>query len=72
MTSFEVGTEQRFVLLGCDGLWKAFSGVQVLDASSSSRLLSLTLPPTSGVQAVEWLSERLPMMDARRAELAAM
>ena len=50
VTSFALGPEQRFVLLGCDGLWKAFSGAQ----------------------AVEWLSTRLPAMDARREELGAL
>jgi len=30
VTSFSVGPEQRFVLLGCDGLWKAFSGQQAV------------------------------------------
>lgn len=49
IASFAIGSEQLFLLLGCDGLWKVFSG----DA------------------AVEWLHERLPKMDTRRAELAA-
>ncbi|KAL1515632.1 hypothetical protein AB1Y20_002250 [Prymnesium parvum] len=47
VTSFAVGAEQRFVLLACDGLWKAFSGKE----------------------AVEFVHERLPRMDARRREL---
>lgn len=50
VTSFEIGPQQAFVLLGCDGLWSAFSGAQ----------------------AVEWLGERLPALDRRRAELGAL
>ena len=50
VASFEIVADvNTFLLLGCDGLWKAFSGTQ----------------------AVEWLSARLPAMDARRAELVA-
>jgi integrin-linked kinase-associated serine/threonine phosphatase 2C len=51
VTSFEIKPgEQRFVVLGCDGFWKAFSGTQ----------------------AVERLHAKLPSMDARRTELAAL
>jgi serine/threonine protein phosphatase PrpC len=49
VTSFDVKAEQRFVLLGCDGLWKVFDGQRAID----------------------FVHERLPKMDARRAELAA-
>lgn len=31
VTSFAIGGEQRFVLLGCDGLWKAFAGAQAVE-----------------------------------------
>ena len=49
VTSFDIDpTLQRFALLGCDGLWTAFAGLQ----------------------AVEWLNERLPKMDSRRTEIA--
>ncbi|KAL3923795.1 MAG: hypothetical protein SGPRY_004114, partial [Prymnesium sp.] len=50
ITSFAVGPEQRFVLLACDGLWKAFSGKE----------------------AIEFVHERLPRMDARRSELRSL
>ena len=30
VTSFEIGPQQAFVLLGCDGLWSAFSGAQAV------------------------------------------
>lgn len=30
VTSFALGREQRFLLLGCDGLWAAFSGIQAV------------------------------------------
>ena len=49
VTSFALSPDQRFVLLACDGLWKAFSGKE----------------------AVDFVLERLPRMDARRAELRA-
>ena len=49
VTSFALSPEQRFVLLACDGLWKAFAGKE----------------------AVDFVLERLPRMDARRAELRA-
>ena len=51
VTSFALDQRaQRFLLLGCDGLWRVFSGVQ----------------------AVHWLAERLPAMDADRARLDAL
>ena len=31
VTSFSIGPEQRFALLACDGLWKAFTGQQAVE-----------------------------------------
>lgn len=31
VTSFSIGPEQRFVVLGCDGLWNKLSGQQLVD-----------------------------------------
>ena len=31
VASFPIGPEQLFVLLGCDGVWKAFSGIQAVE-----------------------------------------
>jgi len=39
VTSFAIGAAQRFVLMGCDGVWK----VHLLSTSTLSRYLSLSL-----------------------------
>ena len=99
VTSFAVGAAQRFVLMGCDGVWKVhLLSTRVL---SHSRYLSTYThcacavhahPPSSpaplachgpslrrrgarqvfdGQRAIEFVHERLPKLDARRAQLIA-